>query len=66
VGYENGSFIEALSDIAADSPIIVVGQNGLKDQARVNIMNAPADSTADSIPDSTAASAASSAAAAQR
>jgi membrane fusion protein (multidrug efflux system) len=66
VGYENGSFIEALSDIAADSPIIGVGQNGLKDQARVNIMNAPADSTADSIPDSTAASAASSAAAAQR
>ena len=63
VGYENGSFIEALSDIAADSPIIVVGQNGLKDQARVNIMNAPADSTADSIPDSTAASSAAAAAA---
>ena len=39
VGYENGRFVEALSQIDADVPVIVVGQNGLKDQARVRIVN---------------------------
>ena len=40
VGYENGSHVEALTAIAAEAPVIVVGQNGLKDQARVRVMNA--------------------------
>ena len=46
VGYENGRFVEARSEIAADSPVIVVGQNGLKDQARVKVMNAGSDTSA--------------------
>ena len=38
-GFEDADFIEALADIAVDTPIIVVGQNGLKDQARVRVVN---------------------------
>jgi membrane fusion protein (multidrug efflux system) len=38
-GFENSRFIEALSLIQPDTPIIVVGQNGLKDKARVKIVN---------------------------
>jgi len=36
-GFENGEFIEALSDIEPGMPVIVVGQNGLKDKAKVKI-----------------------------
>lgn len=39
-GYENSQFVEARADIHADMPIIVVGQNGLKDKARVKVVNA--------------------------
>ncbi len=39
VGYENSLFIEARSAIPADTPVIVVGQNGLKDKARVRAVN---------------------------
>jgi membrane fusion protein (multidrug efflux system) len=42
VGYENGRFVEARSQIEADVPVIVVGQNGLKDKARVKVINATA------------------------
>jgi membrane fusion protein, multidrug efflux system len=42
-GYENGHFIEARSAILAGTPVIVVGQNGLKDQARVKVVNAAED-----------------------
>ncbi len=42
VGYENGLFVEARSQINADASVIVVGQNGLKDQARVKVINAAA------------------------
>jgi multidrug efflux pump subunit AcrA (membrane-fusion protein) len=38
-GFEDADFIEALADIKPDTPIIIVGQNGLKDQARVRIVN---------------------------
>lgn len=39
-GYENSQFIEARSDVTVDTPVIIVGQNGLKDQARVKVVNA--------------------------
>jgi multidrug efflux pump subunit AcrA (membrane-fusion protein) len=42
VGYENGLFVESRSEINADTPVIVVGQNGLKDQARVKVISAAA------------------------
>ena len=42
-GFENSHFIEALSLIQPDTPVIVVGQNGLKDQARVKIVNQEKD-----------------------
>ena len=38
-GFENGNFIESLSDIEPGMPIIVVGQNGLKDAAKVKVSN---------------------------
>lgn len=40
VGFEDGASIEALSEIEPGTPIIIVGQNGLKDQAKVKIVNA--------------------------
>lgn len=47
-GYENSAFVEARSAIEADAPIIVVGQNGLKDKARVRVVRtAAAASSAD-------------------
>lgn len=39
-GFENSQFVEALSSIEAGAAVIVVGQNGLKDQARVKVVNA--------------------------
>lgn len=36
-GYENSRFIESLTDIEVDTPVIVVGQNGLKDGAKVKV-----------------------------
>ena len=42
VGYENGLFVESRSEINVDTPVIVVGQNGLKDQARVKVISAAA------------------------
>lgn len=39
-GYENGEFIESLSGIEPGMPIITVGQNGLRDQARVKVSEA--------------------------
>jgi len=40
-GFEDIEFIEAMADIAAGTHVIVVGQNGLKDQAKVKIVNLP-------------------------
>ena len=39
---ENAQYVESVSAIAANTPVIVVGQNGLKDQARVKVVNAAA------------------------
>jgi len=39
-GFEDGESIEALSEIEPGTPVIIVGQNGLKDQAKVKIVNA--------------------------
>ena len=39
-GFEDGESIEALATIEPGTPIIIVGQNGLKDQAKVKIVNA--------------------------
>ncbi len=52
-GFENADFIEALADIDPGTPIIIVGQNGLKDQARVRVINGqPASKTGiESVPD---------------
>ena len=38
-GYENSTVIEALSDIESGTPIIVLGQNGLKDGTSIRIVN---------------------------
>ena len=38
-GFENADFIEALADVDPGTPIIIVGQTGLKDQARVRVIN---------------------------
>ncbi len=38
-GYEDSRFIEALSGIAAGAPVIVIGQAGLKDKARVKVVS---------------------------
>ena len=40
-GYENSEFVEATSGIQPGMPVIVVGQNGLRDKARVRIVNQP-------------------------
>lgn len=47
-GFENSRYVEALSQIEPGDPVIVVGQNGLKDQARVKVVKAAsaADATA--------------------
>jgi membrane fusion protein (multidrug efflux system) len=39
-GFEDSKFVESLSLIEPDTDIIVVGQNGLKDKAKVKIVNA--------------------------
>ena len=49
-GYENSRFIEALSGIAGDIPVIVVGQAGLKDKARVKVVNAHEEEPAPQAP----------------
>ncbi|MFT5090610.1 MAG: membrane fusion protein (multidrug efflux system) [Candidatus Latescibacterota bacterium] len=46
-GYEDSRHIEALTDIDPGTPIIIVGQNGLKDGARVRIVNQPEGEDAD-------------------
>ena len=38
-GFEDTDFIESLAGIDSGTPIIVVGQNGLKDSTRVRIVN---------------------------
>lgn len=38
-GYEDGNFVEALSGIQPGTPVIVLGQNGLKDDALVKVVN---------------------------
>ena len=48
-GFENASFVEALSLVEAGTPVIVVGQEGLRDGARVRVVDQdndpePADS----------------------
>ena len=52
-GFENADFIEALAGVDPGTPIIIVGQNGLKDQARVRVINdQPASKTGiESAPD---------------
>lgn len=47
-GFENSQYVEALSLIEPDTPIIVVGQNGLKDQSRVKVVNAADTTSAES------------------
>jgi len=47
-GFENNQYVEALSLIEPDTPVIVVGQNGLKDEARVKVVNAADTTAADS------------------
>ena len=39
-GFENSEYIEALSAVLPGTPVIVVGQNGLRDGARVRIVHA--------------------------
>jgi membrane fusion protein (multidrug efflux system) len=40
-GYEDSRSVEALSAIEPGIPVVVVGQNGLKDGARVRLVNPP-------------------------
>ena len=40
-GFENSRFVEALSGFGLGVPIIVLGQNGLKDKVKVKIVNKP-------------------------
>lgn len=42
-GFEDADFIESLSGINSGTPIIVVGQNGLKDSTRVRVVNSASD-----------------------
>ena len=42
-GFEDTDFIESLAGIDSGTPIIVVGQNGLKDRTRVRIVNSADD-----------------------
>ena len=46
-GYENSQSIEALSGVLLETPIIVIGQNGLKDKARVTVVNTLPNSPTD-------------------
>lgn len=46
-GYENSRFVEARSQIDDTTQVIVVGQNGLKDQARIRIVATAGDVAAD-------------------
>ena len=39
-GYENAEFVESLAEVAVDAAVIVVGQKGLKDEARVKVVSA--------------------------
>ena len=41
-GYEEGEAVEAISDITSGDPIVVLGQNALKDQSPVRVVNLPA------------------------
>ncbi|MFH1568753.1 MAG: efflux RND transporter periplasmic adaptor subunit [Gemmatimonadota bacterium] len=45
-GFENSRFVEARSLIDAGTPVIVVGQSGLKDRARVKVVRAAGDADA--------------------
>jgi len=38
-GFEDVEFVEAMAEVKEGSPIIVVGQNGLKDGTRVRVVN---------------------------
>ena len=38
-GFENNKWVEALSKVEPGTGVIVVGQNGLKDQARIRVVN---------------------------
>ena len=40
-GFENSQFVEALSGVEPDEAIIVVGQDGLKDGAKVRVVSGP-------------------------
>lgn len=44
-GFEDAERIEALAGIRSGTPIIVVGQNGLKDSTRVRVINPTADAS---------------------
>ncbi|MDE2743800.1 MAG: efflux RND transporter periplasmic adaptor subunit [Gemmatimonadota bacterium] len=46
-GFEDTDFIESLAGIESGTPIIVVGQNGLKDSTRVRIVNSADDGSAE-------------------
>ncbi|MBE2216262.1 MAG: efflux RND transporter periplasmic adaptor subunit [Opitutaceae bacterium] len=41
-GYEEGEAVEAVSDVTAGDMIVVLGQNALKDQSPVRVVNLPA------------------------
>jgi len=53
-GYEEGDAVEAVADIVSGDPIVVLGQNALKDRSPVRVVNLPA---AAAIPAATAAAA---------
>ncbi|MGH8019704.1 MAG: efflux RND transporter periplasmic adaptor subunit [Opitutaceae bacterium] len=44
-GYDEGNFVEAVSGVTDGEPIVVLGQNGLKDEAPVRIVNDDVSST---------------------
>lgn len=45
-GYEEGESVEAVAEITAGDPIVVLGQNALKDQSPVRVVNLPAAAVA--------------------
>ncbi|NKB68551.1 MAG: efflux RND transporter periplasmic adaptor subunit [Candidatus Latescibacteria bacterium] len=45
-GFENSSHIEVLEEVESGASVIVVGQNGLKDEARVRVIDSPDDGEA--------------------
>ncbi len=45
-GYEEGEAVEAVAEVAAGDPIVILGQNALKDQTPVRVVNLPSGAAA--------------------